>query len=107
MADSMQIIIILGALISFGIFYGVMSYVVYNFDGGYNLTHQWNVGVGARFDITEKKPHQLDHSIKVTYKGDCANITTTISRNYTVDSTRDIKKSGDYNFVIGLRTLSM
>ena len=36
MADSMQIIIILGALISFGIFYGVMSYVVYNFDGGYN-----------------------------------------------------------------------
>ena len=77
------------------------------FDGGYNLTHQWNVGVGARFDITEKKPHQLDHSIKVTYKGDCANITTTISRNYTVDKTRDIKKSADYSFAIGLRTLSM
>ena len=77
------------------------------FDGGYNLTKQWNVGFGTRYDITDKKPHELDHSIRVTYKGDCASITTTISRNYTVDSTRDIKKSGDYNFVIGLRTLSM
>ena len=77
------------------------------FDGGYNLTDHWNVGLGTRFDITDKKPHQLDHTIRVTYRGECANIKATISKNYTVDSSRDIKKSGSWGIAIGLRTLSM
>ena len=60
-----------------------------------------------RFDTTKQKPKQLSNTIRVTYKGDCANITATISRDYTVDSTRDIKKSRDYSIAIGLRTLTM
>ena len=76
-------------------------------DGGYNLTEQWNLGGAMRFDVTKKKPKQLSDSIRVTYKGDCANITATISRDYTVDSTRDIKKTRDYSIAIGLRTLTM
>lgn len=77
------------------------------FDGGYSLTEQWNIGLATRFDVTNKKPRQLDRTIRVTYKGDCANITGTISKNYTSDETRDIRKSSDYSFAIGLRTLGM
>ena len=77
------------------------------FDAGYNITEQWNIGGGARFDVTQKHARQLSNTIRVTYKGDCASISTTISRDYTVDSTRDIRKSRGFTFAFGLKTLKM
>ena len=76
-------------------------------DLGYNITDQWNIGGGSRFDVTNKHPKQLSNSIRVTYKGECANITTIISRDYTVDSTRDINKTKGFTISLGLRTLTM
>jgi hypothetical protein len=45
--------------------------------------------------------------IKVTYHGDCVTISTNITKDYTVDEARSIKKSSNYSFAIGLKTLNM
>jgi len=76
-------------------------------DGGYNITEKWNIGGGFRFDTTKKKLKSLSDTMRVTYHGECAKITLTLNRDYSVDTTRSIKKSRDYSFAIGLRTLTM
>jgi lipopolysaccharide assembly outer membrane protein LptD (OstA) len=77
------------------------------FDGGYDLTNHWNIGLGARFDLTSKHYRQLSNSMRVTYNGDCASISVTVGRDFTEDITRDIKKTRDWGMSVGLKTLNM
>ncbi len=77
------------------------------FDSGYQYNDYWNFGLGTRVDVTKTKPRQLTRSMRVTYKGDCVSISTTISRDFTSDSVRAIKKTDDWSFTIGLKTLNM
>jgi LPS-assembly protein len=77
------------------------------FDSGYQYDDYWNFGLGTRIDVTKVKPRQLTRSIRVTYTGDCVSISSTISRDFTSDSRRAIRKTDDWSFAIGLKTLNM
>jgi lipopolysaccharide assembly outer membrane protein LptD (OstA) len=77
------------------------------FDSGYQYDDYWNFGLGTRVDVTQSKPRQLTRSIRVTYTGDCVSISSTVSRDFTSDSSRAIKKTDDWSFAIGLKTLNM
>ncbi len=76
-------------------------------DGGYMFNDNWSFGLGSRVDITSSHPRQLSRSMRVTYKGDCVSITTTVSNDYTVDSSRAIRKSKNLSISLGLKTLNM
>jgi LPS-assembly protein len=80
------------------------GYIVVN----YNLNDAWSLGSDTRFDIISKsKAALLYRNIKVVYTGDCASIELRFGNDYTHDARRNVQKTHNYWFMIGLKTLNM
>lgn len=76
-------------------------------DTNYNYNQYWSFGYNSRIDLSASSPKELMRGMRVTYKGDCVNISSSFTRDYTSDGKRGIRKTRDYSFAIGLRTLNM
>ena len=75
-------------------------------DMSYALDDNWSVGTSVRMDMLHKNS-LLYRSMKVTYKGDCATIELRMGNDYTVDTVRNIRKTGGYSIALGLKNINM
>jgi LPS-assembly protein len=70
------------------------------------LPHLW-IGTAARIEFVGSKSNLLTRSIKMTYLFDCVSISGAVTEDFLQDSTRGIKKSRTYNFLVGLKVINM
>lgn len=76
-------------------------------DTKYNIDSSWSVGYDIRFDLTSsKKISTISRNIKMTYQGDCVNISLRIGKIYTEDRERGIYKTDSSSISLNLKTLS-
>lgn len=76
-------------------------------DTKYYIDSSWSVGYDIRFNLTSsKKISTISRNIKMTYQGDCVNISLRIGKIYTEDPTRGIYKTGSSSISLNLKTLS-
>ncbi len=76
-------------------------------DTRYKINDEWSAGYDIRFDLASyKKISPISRNIKMTYHGDCVNISMRIGKTYTADPTRGIYKTDSNSVSLSLKTLS-
>lgn len=74
----------------------------------YYLSSNWTIGSEAHFDISKKRTAPIYNNLSVTYYKDCIGFTARISKDYTSDPSRGIKKNlQNYSFTLRLKSINM